>query len=211
MTTSITSPGHAQTARPRGRPPAFDHERALEQAMRVFWTHGFEGASMAELTAAMGINKPSLYGAFGSKEELFRTVVRRYLEGPAAFAAAALQQPSARQAVEQLLTRAASFLADPGHPPGCLVIQGALACGTGAAIIKQELAAARQNFETALRRRLEQARAEGELPPDADPAALAKLVATVHQGMSVQAVSGATQAELTAVVQAVMAGWPTGR
>lgn len=201
----------AKPAKPRGRPPAFDHADALDQAMRVFWAHGYEGASMAELTAAMGINKPSLYGAFGSKEELFRKVVQRYLAGPAVFVTQALQQPTARQVVARLLTGAAAFLTDASHPPGCLVIQGALACGAGAAIIKQELAASRLALEAALRQRLEQARATHDLPQDADPAALARLVVTVHQGMSVQAVSGATQAQLMDVAQAVLNSWPTGR
>jgi AcrR family transcriptional regulator len=198
----------SKIVRQRGRPPAFDHDEALNKAMHVFWSHGYEGSSMAALTEAMGINKPSLYGAFGSKEELFRKVVQQYLAGPVAYIGAALSEPTAYRTVEKLLTTSAEFLTRDQNPRGCMVIQGALTCGEGAELIQQELRTRRSAYEDGLRLRFERARAEGDLPPDESPAKLAKYVATIHQGMSVQATSGASKSELLEVVGRVLKHWP---
>ncbi|CAG0951585.1 HTH-type transcriptional repressor ComR [Methylophilaceae bacterium] len=196
------------THKQRGRPPAFNHEEALEKAMQVFWSHGYEGASMAVLTEAMGINKPSLYGAFGSKEALFRKALQRYLAGPVAYVAESLKEPTARKVVEKFLTESANLLTGLHNPRGCLVIQGALTCGQGSEIIQQELAFHRKAYEDALRQRFEQAKEQRDLPENANAAVLARFVATVHQGMSVQATSGATKNELLEVVQMVLGNWP---
>src|SRR5262252_2095208 len=91
----------AKSARLRGRPRAFDRDRALDQALQVFWRKGYEGASLSDLTRAMGINRPSLYAAFGNKKSLFRQVLDRYIEGPGAYAGEALKQPTARAVVER--------------------------------------------------------------------------------------------------------------
>lgn len=197
-----------QVTKQRGRPPAFNYEDALQKAMQVFWSYGYEGASMATLTEAMGINKPSLYGAFGSKEALFRKVVEQYLSGPVAFVSVALKATTAREVVEKLLTQVAEFLSNPAHPKGCMVIQGALTCGQGAEAIQHTLISQRQGYEQALRQRFMKAQAEHDLSPTADPAALAKYIATIHQGMSVQATSGATKEELMQIVAMVLKSWP---
>ena len=128
-----------QTRKKRGRPPAFDHDEALEQALQLFWQHGYEGTSMAELMQAMGMNKPSIYAAFGNKEELFRKALQRYLAGPVAYAAEALQAPTAYQVVEKFLTASVTLLASRPTPQGCLIVQGALSCGEGSSLIRQEL------------------------------------------------------------------------
>lgn len=193
----------------RGRPPAFDRNRALEKALHVFWARGYEGASLAELTEAMGINKPSLYGAFGNKEELFRKALEKYRHETVAYVAEAMQEKTARAVVEKFLTLSAEFLTRPSQPCGCLVVQGALSCGEEAQGIREELASHRLAYQEVLRQRLERAQAEGDLPPDAQPAALARYVATVHQGMSVQATSGATREDLLLVVRQALAGWPS--
>lgn len=193
---------------PKGRPREFDVEKALDRALAVFWRKGYEGASLPELTRAMGINRPSLYAAFGNKEALFRKVLDRYAAGPAAYVAEALAEPTARAAAERLLGGAVDLLTGPRGPRGCLLVHGALACGEAAESVRRELAARRAAGEAAIRRRFERARAEGDLPPDACPADLARYVATVLRGMAVEAASGASRAELRRVVELAMRAWP---
>jgi len=196
-------------ARTPGRPRTFDADRALDRALQVFWRKGYEGASLSDLTRAMRINRPSLYAAFGDKEHLFRRALDRYEEGPASYACEALKEPTARAVVERLLYSSADAMSDPRYPRGCLFIQGALACGDEAVSVKRELSSRREAGEQALCERLERAKSEGDLPPDSDPVALARYVITTAQGMSVQAASGATRAELRRVVDIALRAWPT--
>lgn len=197
-----------KTAKPRGRPASFKYDEALEKAMHVFWAHGYEGASLAALTEAMGINKPSMYAAFGSKEDLFRKAVQKYLSGPASFVAESMREPTAKQIAMKLLTGAAEFLTSCEHPHGCMVMQGALNCGEDSEHIQKELIAHRHSYESALANRFEQCRSAGDLPEATDVAVLARYVATLHQGMSVQATSGATKKELMDVVKMALSQWP---
>lgn len=195
--------------RPRGRPTNFDTKEALEKALKVFWTRGYEGASIAELTEALGVNRPSIYAAFGNKEELFRKALGKYLSGPVAYVSEAMHQPKAKQAVEMFLTKSAELLTNPDNPRGCMIVQGALSCGQGAELIHQELMNYRKGYENALSQRLERAQSQGDFPADANPQAFAKYVATIHQGMSVQATSGATKEDLLAIVGLVLKSWPS--
>lgn len=192
-----------------GRPRAFDVDAALDRALEVFWRQGFEGASLQDLTEAMGINRPSLYAAFGNKEALFRKVLDRYAAGPAGFLAEALQAPTARAAMEQMLLRAAEVQTDPSHPKGCLMVHGALACSDSMDPVREEIAVRRLAAEVAIRERLELARNTGELPHGVDCADLARYFATVVRGMAVQAVSGTSRAELLRVANTAMQVWPT--
>lgn len=194
--------------RPLGRPRGFDRDRALDQALQVFWRHGYEGASLSDLTRAMGINRPSLYAAFGNKQALFRQALDRYMEGRGAYVGEALNQQRARAVVERLLEGAVNALTTPENPRGCLYVQGALACGKEAASLRRELAARRMAVETQLCLRFKRARAEGELPRDSDPADLARFIATVYQGMAVQASAGASRAELRRVARIALRAWP---
>ena len=191
-----------------GRPRAFDPDAALERALEVFWQKGYEGTSLSDLTSAMGISRPSLYAAFGNKESLFRKALGRYLAGPAATLAQALDGRDARQSISAYLEAAATLLSCPEHPAGCLVVQGALSCGEAGAVIRAELSAQRQGTLQQLRACLERGRAAGQLAGDCDIDALARYVATVHQGLSVQAASGATREELLAVVRIALQQWP---
>jgi AcrR family transcriptional regulator len=195
--------------RPIGRPREFDAEVALDKALMAFWRRGFEGTSLSDLTKAMGISRPSLYAAFGNKERLFRLALDRYAElGPGAIQRAALAEPTARRVVEMLLRSAAAGLTDPGHPAGCMAVQGALSCGEASDAIRQELCERRSGAEMELRQRFERARSEGDIAPDRDPAALARYVSTLLQGMSVQAASGATRQDLLDVAEMALRSWP---
>jgi AcrR family transcriptional regulator len=194
---------------PRGRPRAFDTERALDCALKVFWRKGYEGTSLPDLTRAMGINRPSLYAAFGNKESLFRKAMDRYTQGPAAYALEALNEPTARAVVDRLLQGSIDQMDDRRNPRGCLLVQGGLACGESAQGIRKELAARRELLVVALRRRFERARSEGDLSPAADSAVLARYIATLLHGMSIEAASGASVKELRAVAETAMRAWPT--
>lgn len=192
----------------RGRPREFDERQAVDAALMQFWRHGYEGTSLAVLSEAMGINMPSLYAAFGSKEDLFRRAVDRYLEKPASYLPMALEEPTARAATAKLFRGAIDMVANPHHPDGCLLVQGALAAGPMAKGVREELARRRAGAEAAVRRRYVRAAAEGDLPPGVIPEQLARYVVTVIWGMSVQAAGGATREQLEAIADLVMGQWP---
>src|SRR5216117_1829593 len=124
---------------PMGRPRAFDVDKALERALRMFWRKGFEGTSLSDLTKAMGINRPSLYAAFGNKEALFRKTIDHYVEGPASHFRRALQEPTARAVVERLLRGSIDLVTDSRNPRGCFMVQSALACGDTSQSIRREM------------------------------------------------------------------------
>jgi AcrR family transcriptional regulator len=191
----------------RGRPREFDPDEALDRAITVFWSKGYEGASLPELTNAMGINRPSMYAAFGNKEQLFRKALDRYY-ARASHVCEALGKPTAREVVEALLRGTADALTQPGCPHGCLTVQAALACGDEAVPVREEVCARRAAMEDELRRRLQRAVKEGDLPKNSNSAALARYVATVISGMSVQAASGATRKDLHRVAEMAMRAWP---
>jgi AcrR family transcriptional regulator len=191
-----------------GRPRSFDIDRALDRAMQVFWRKGYEGTSLSDLTKAVGVNRPSLYAAFGDKETLFRKALDRYLNGPAAYTQEALKEPTARAVIERLLRGAADLNTAPGNPGGCLMVQGALAGGEAADSIRQELTACRAAGEASMRRRLRHSKSEGDLPADVSPDDLARYIATVLYGMAVQAAGGASRDELRRVVQMALRSLP---
>src|SRR4029077_15769536 len=150
-----------------GRPRSFDKEKALDAALQVFWRKGYEGASLTDLTSAMGIEKPSMYAAFGDKEQLFRQVLDHYQKGPANMMFAALQEPTARRVIERLLRESADAGSNPDTPRGCLYVQGALACSGESDCIRTELISRRAAGEAMLRKRLQRAKREGDLPKKA--------------------------------------------
>jgi AcrR family transcriptional regulator len=182
-----------------GRPRAFDADAALDQAMEVFWRHGYEGATIAQLTEVMGINPPSLYAAFGSKEGLLKAALDRYSAKRACWLEQVVSAPTAREVAECFLMGTADTQTDPANPPGCLLVQGGLACGTGSENVPFELAAHRAQTEDQLRERFIRAKAEGDLKESADPAALARYLSAVIAGMGVMASSGADREALRQV------------
>jgi AcrR family transcriptional regulator len=191
-----------------GRPRAFDIEKALERALQVFWEKGYEGTSLSDLTEAMGINRPSLYAAYGNKEALFRKALDRYVQRTMAFVRDAINEPTARGVAERLLRSAADMVTHRRNPRGCLTVRGALSSGEEADPIRLELALRRSEGEAAIRERLERAKGEGELPTSTNPADLARYLATVYQGMSVQAAGGATREQLRRVAETALRAWP---
>jgi AcrR family transcriptional regulator len=191
-----------------GRPRAFDMDQALDRALDVFWRKGYEGASICDLTAAMGINPPSLYAAFGNKEGLFRKALDRYAAMHDVFMNDALSLPTAKDCISALLRRTAEALTDKNSPAGCLLVQGIAGAGEHAKCISDELCARRAANEKAIRDRLKRAKTKGDLPRDADPATLARFIATVTQGMAVQAAAGATRAELRRVAETALRAFP---
>jgi AcrR family transcriptional regulator len=193
---------------PSGRTRQFDADEALGRALEVFWARGYEGATLDELTAAMGINRPSLYAAFGNKEQLFRKALDRYQTGPQSFLTEALKRPTARAAVEAVFDGFVKMQRDRVESRGCMIVSGALACGEEAEPVRRELARLRQAAVSALRDRFERAMREGDLPGTTDCATLARYVATVLNGLAVQAASGATEKDLRQVAAVAMRAWP---
>jgi AcrR family transcriptional regulator len=193
-----------------GRPRGFCVEETLDRAMTVFWRHGYEGASLCDLTAAMGINSPSLYACFGSKEGLFRAVLERYDERRKSFMESVLAAPTAAKAAETYLHGVADFAIDTSgqNPPGCLLLQSGLSCGDSD--IPDEMARHRAEKESALCARFEQARKQDDLPKSANPEALARYLMTVSNGICVQAASGASADELHEVATMALMAWPSG-
>ena len=193
-----------------GRPRSFDTEKALDSALRVFRAKGYEGASLSDLTEAMGINRPSMYAAFGDKQSLFRRVLRRYRGWTDLCFGKALEAATAREVAAGLLYAAAE-MQTAGSIRGCLITQGALVCGDEAEPVRRELAAVRRANEAAIRQRLQRAKREGDLAPDSHPSDLARYLTTVMQGMSVLANGGATRAELRRVAETALLAFPASR
>lgn len=192
----------------RGRPRAFDRDAALRRAMEVFWIKGFAGASLADLTGAMGINAPSLYAAFGTKEELFEAAVDLYAatEGPALWGHLNEAQ-TAKDAVRRLLEASADSYTDPNNPPGCLVVLGAIVGGDAGESVVASLAARRAEGLVMLTERIDRDVRAGILPKDLDARAVASFYFTVQQGMSLQARDNPNRAMVRATADGAMLAW----
>jgi AcrR family transcriptional regulator len=193
---------------PRGRPREFDVDAALASALRVFWTRGYEGASLTELTEAMGVTRPSLYACFGNKESLFRKALDLYEREKLAYMETALDAPSVRGVAERLLRGALQQQSSTCDPKGCLGVTSSVACGPEAESIKAEVIARRAPARAALIARFERGKAEGDLPDNIEPDALAGYLYAVMQGLSVQASTGVSCAELGSLVDTTLMVWP---
>jgi AcrR family transcriptional regulator len=194
--------------RPTGRPRGFDADEALERALLVFWEQGYEGASLATLTGAMGISTTSMYATFGNKEELFRKALERYTEGPGAYLADALEEPTALGVATAILAGTVRTTTRPTGPNGCLGVQGALATGDPGAEARKLLVAWRDNGYSDVRDRFARAVDDGDLPPETDPALLARYLTALAYGIAVQAAGGVGRDELREMADAALRAWP---
>ena len=176
--------------------------------MRVFWEQGYEGATLTDLTNAMGITRTSMYAAFGNKEELFTKALQRYTEGPASYVERALGESTARRVAEAFLAGSVRTSTQPGNPTGCLTVQGSLAAGDAGRPARNALTAVREHAWSRLRDRFQQAVDDGDLPPGTDPGLLARLLLTVSNGIAVQAASGVSSVDLEQVAAGALRNWP---
>lgn len=190
---------------PRGRPRSFDRDLALQRAMEVFWSKGYEGAQLTDLTAAMGINPPSFYAAFGSKEQAFREAVDLYIATVGAASMRALEAaPATRDGVRAMIEGSID-VALSTRPGGCLLVLGVVNCLPENKAARKHLKDARRVTLSLIRRRLDRGIAEGDLAPDTDAAALADYYHGVLQAISFQARDGASRAALSRLIVPALA------
>ena len=202
----MNKPEHLAT---RGRPREFCMEGTLAAALRVFWSKGYEGTSLTDLTAAMGITRPSLYAAFGNKESLFRKALDLYEREKLEYVGRALAEPTARRVAEALLRGAVDNACSSEEPHGCLGVITSVACGAESQSIRDEVLERGKVAKRALIERFERARAEGDLPAHVDIESLTNLLYAVVQGICIQAGSGATREDLEKVVDTGLMMWPS--
>ena len=191
------------------RPREFDEDHVLEQALHVFWEKGYDASSLADLQAATGLTKSSLYKAFESKEGLFRRVLDRYVRHRLAFRESALLQPTPRSIAESLLNGIVDLHTGKDTPSGCLVTFSALACSEEARPLSDELAKSRNEFERRLRQRFDALKDVASFPAGMTSQEAASFIVTFIQGLAVQARGGATRRQLRQLVNAVLGSWPS--
>jgi len=189
-----------------GRPRGFDSDIALDAAVNVFWRRGYDGASLSELTAAMGINRPSLYAAFGDKAQLFHMALRRYVDRNMGYVSAALALPTAHEVATAFLVGNAVAVTRPGLPAGCLSVQAAVATegSSQLALLSENRATIQALFADRFRRAID----DGDLAANEDPDELATFLITISSGFAIRAADGIPRDSLLALVRRAMATFP---
>jgi AcrR family transcriptional regulator len=190
------------------RPRVFEVELAVQTATLMFWKNGYEQTSVADLVEEMGITPPSFYFAFGSKDDLFRRVVKHYATQYLGFVNAALEQPTARGVAEAMLHGCVDLYTSPLNPRGCLILNCSLPSSDSTVQVRQELSTERKARKAKLRRRLQQFRDSGDLPANSDPEELARFIYTMVWGIATEAQSGASRRDLYRIVERAMKAWP---
>lgn len=193
----------------KGRPREFCTAEALAAALRVFWSKGYEGATLTDLTEAMGITRPSLYAAFGNKEALFRKALDLYETEKLDYVGLSLAEPTARAVAEHFLRGALENQTRKSEPHGCLGVISSMACGEEAESIRDEVLARGASVRRKLVERMERARDEGDLPGHLDPDGVTSYLYAILQGMAVQAGAGASREELEGLVETALLIWPS--
>jgi AcrR family transcriptional regulator len=197
-----------KTKKAGGRPLEFDREKALNAALRVFWEKGYDGTSLSDLTAAMGINRPSMYLSFGNKETLFQKAMEGYTQKNAQLIADCFLAESAREGMERLLRKAVNVFTDPKNPGGCFGNTGTLTCSSVSDEMKRYLEQRWKSFDLTLKRRFDRAVTAGELASGTSTKDLAHYYSVVFQGLGLHAKRGSTRKELLRVVGLAMENWP---
>lgn len=192
----------------KGRPRSFDVDKALDSALRLFWQHGYEGTSISQLASAMGVNVPSLYAAFGNKENLFAKVLHRYGELNGGMYHDSFKKKTSREVAEAILMGEVELVTRDETPDGCLMILGALLTSDESENVRKMMSDMRAMAEGWIRDRFVSAKKEGDLPADADPAALACYIMALNSGIAVQAKSGVNRAQLKKMVRVAIQNWP---
>jgi AcrR family transcriptional regulator len=191
-----------------GRPRKFDKELALDIALNVFMQKGYEATSLTDITEALGINRPSVYAAFGNKEELFAQALAKYNQGPIAYLKEVLLEKTSRDVVRKMLMKSVELLTCAEQPRACLAIQSSISSELAAAGIQQHIINGLHQIEVNIKNRFDRAIAEGDLPKDTDAWILTKYVTTIHKGLSIQASNGSSAEELRGVVEITLKSWP---
>jgi AcrR family transcriptional regulator len=193
----------------RGRPRSFDRQQALCAALRVFREHGYEGTSMSALQEALGgLSPPSIYAAFGSKEQLFKEATELYVAAQRATLEQAIAgATTTKGALEAILRSAVLAATESGEPHGCLLVQGALTCSDSSEGVQRQLHDLRLEVHRAILKRLKAGVTSGELPAGTNVQALAQFYTAFVHGISIQARDGSTRASLLAAVDCALAAW----
>ena len=192
----------------RGRPREFDTDDALAQALRVFWQNGYEGTSLSDLTDAMGITRPSLYAAFGNKETLFRQALDLYEKDKLAYIGEAVEAPTARAVAETLLLGSVD-VATGGECRGCMGVISMVGCQSVEPSIRDDVNARAESAKQLIVDRMQRAIDAGEFAVPTSATAITRYLLALMQGISVQAQSGASRAELLEVADSALLSWPS--
>jgi TetR/AcrR family transcriptional regulator, copper-responsive repressor len=193
----------------RGRPRAFDRDKALRSALELFWTRGYEATSISDLKEGMGITAPSLYAAFGNKDALFLECVELYSRDYLGEIFTSLFQPgTAKAAIERVMLRFGALYAGAGHPKGCLIVSGAANCGPEAAMIEADLKRRRIEGVALLRDRIQKGVQAGEFKSRVDAGEWAEFYAAVLLGLAMRARDGASRKEMETTARISLLAWP---
>jgi AcrR family transcriptional regulator len=204
--------GNADARRGRGRPPKFDRDVALSEAMKLFWEHGFEGTSTDDLEAALKMGPSSILNSFGSKEQLYALAIETYMGDPTKYFVDMLNSsPDTRQAFENLVNAAADEFTRSDHPTGCMISLAGTHMSAAYESIRALLAAQRALSEKLLADRLRRGVSQGDLPADTNVEVLASYFGTIFRGMAVQARDGRSRAQLQAIGRLAMRAWPDAK